>query len=106
MQSLPVHQWRLPRLTSFVAFCALVVAGCGGRADTSLLGTFRMGEKVQIGPLTYTVLESGGKNALNDAPGSRPPQNRYLLLRLSCVNTGTTAATMPTLELVAADRKT
>src|SRR4051794_13002522 len=106
MQFVPSHKWRISLATSLVAVLAMSLAGCGNRADTSLLGTFRMGEKVQIGPLTYTVLESEWKNSLNDAPGSRPPQNRYLLVRLSCVNTGNAPLTIPTIELVAADKKT
>src|SRR4051794_6038867 len=85
---------------------ASLLCGCGSKADTSLLGTFRMGEKVQIGPLAYTVLESEWKNSLGENATSPAPRNRYLILRLSCENTGKASAVMPTMELESPAKQT
>src|SRR5262245_46009061 len=102
----PFQKWKVFASTTGLVACAVALGACGSKADTSLLGTFRMGEKVQIGQLTYTVLESEWKNSLSDAGAGRAPQNRFLILRINCTNNGNSVATIPTLELQAADKRT
>lgn len=60
-----------------------------------------MGEKVQIGPMTYSVLESEWKTALTE--GGRAPKNRFLFLRITMTNSGGQPAAAPSFELEAAD---
>ena len=43
-----------------------------------------MGEKVQLGGLTYQVLETDWRTELG--PGGRAPNDRYLFVRVSVVN--------------------
>ncbi len=83
--------------------CALVAAGCGKKVDTSVIGTFRMGERVQIGSMVYTVLEAQYRPALNDSGTGKPPKNRYLFVRLSATNSGGDLAGAPPFTLLAAD---
>jgi hypothetical protein len=93
--------WRLA-LAAAVICCALFVAGCScgksGR-DTASIGTFRMGERVQIGPVIYNILEAEWKTALTE--GGRAPQNRFLFIRLTMTNSGGETANVPSFELMA-----
>jgi hypothetical protein len=75
----------------------LALTGCSKSKDPSVIGTFRMGETVQAGPIVYTVLESEWKTALAD--GSRVPANRFLLLRVSIANSGGQPVSVPGFEL-------
>jgi hypothetical protein len=85
MQSRRVFQASLLAAT---VLCALALAGCGKKFDPSIIGTFRMGERIQIGSMTYTVLEAQYKPALTDAGTGKPPKDRYLFIRVSVTNGG------------------
>lgn len=93
--------WRRLALAAAATACALTQVGCSQAPNTSILGTFRMGEKVQVGSAIYTVLESESKPALTE--GGRAPKNRFLILHLSIANTGGEAVAAPTFELEGAD---
>lgn len=89
------------KLLSAVApllFAIAFVAACGQKRDTSVIGTFRMGERVPLGPLVYTVLESDWKTTL--AEGAKAPQNRFLLVRLSVTNSSGEKVNLPGFELI------
>lgn len=58
-----------------------------------------MGERVQVGPLVYTVLEADWENELGDGANSRIPKNRFLVIRLSVQNAGSKELTLPLLTL-------
>jgi hypothetical protein len=62
----------------------LSLSGCRHNRDTSSIGTFRMGEKVQAGPLVYTVLNASWKPIIEGS--SRTPNHRYLFLQVSISN--------------------
>jgi hypothetical protein len=90
--------WRLA-LASAALCTALLLSGCScGGKDPAFIGTFRMGERVQVGPLIYTVLDSEWKTALDSG---RVPQHRFLVIRLSMTNTGAEQASVPGLEIIA-----
>lgn len=73
---------------------------CGKvETDTAFIGTFKMGERVQVGPVIYNILEAEWKTALTD--GGRAPQNRFLLLRVSITNSGAQPASAPAFEIMA-----
>ena len=61
--------------------------------DTSLIGTYRMGERVQVGPLVYQVLESDWRSELG--PGGKAPKNRFLFVKVSITNSTGSAITVP-----------
>jgi hypothetical protein len=97
MQERLSAQWRLV-LAATLIVCAFAHVGCSPRRDTSLIGTFQMGERVQVGPLVYTILESEWKTALSE--GGAAPKNRFLFLRLSIMNSGSQPVASPGLTLL------
>jgi Domain of unknown function (DUF4352) len=64
------------------------------------LGTFNMGEKAQVGPVTYTVFDSKWELSLGEQPTPRIPTNRFFILNISAVNTAGTTVSIPTFSLV------
>jgi hypothetical protein len=58
-----------------------------------------MGERVQVGPLTYNVLETEWKNQLAEGAGSKVPANRYLLVKMSITNGGGGNVAVPLLTV-------
>jgi hypothetical protein len=59
-----------------------------------------MGERAQAGPLIYTVFENRWMPQLGAGVASRVPSNRFFLLRLSIVNSGSGDTMAPALTLV------
>ena len=45
-----------------------------------------MGERVPVGQMTYTIVESAWKTQLGESFKTRSPENRFLLLKLSATN--------------------
>ena len=60
---------------------------------------YNMGEKVPIGPLTYTVVDSSWKTQLGDGLKNRQPEQRFLLLEISVTNGGGSEHSVPFLQL-------
>ena len=79
-----------------IALLLCAAGACRRSRDASLLGTYRMGEQVQAGPLMYTVLESEWRPELD---GGKAPKNRYLLVRVSMRNTGKDEVSPPAFTL-------
>lgn len=77
---------------------AAFLLGCGAR-EKAPPAPHAMGERVQVGPLVYTVLEAGWENELGDGAGARIPKNRFLVIRLSVQNAGSKELTLPLLTL-------
>lgn len=100
MQFVRLLGFRFGILAAAVSFSCLLLTGCKKQSDLSVLGTFRMGEKVQVGPLTYTVLEAQWKPSLNESGSGRPPKNRYLFVKVTATNSGAKAETLPTFQLI------
>lgn len=80
----------------------LTFSGCNrgeGNGDGNEVKTYQMGEKVQFGQLTYSVLDAQWKPALSDAPDAKPPKDRYLIVRLSATNSGNAPVSLNAVEL-------
>jgi len=60
---------------------------------------YGIGEKVVLGPLTYTVIDSASKTQLGDLLKLRLPQQRFLLLQLSVSNNSASEVSIPLLQL-------
>jgi hypothetical protein len=75
----------------------LTLSACRGGKDASHIGTFRMGERVQAGPLIYTVLESEWKSQLDG--NGRTPKNRFLFIRVSITNSSGANVSAPAFTL-------
>ena len=93
---------RVPAILSAAALTLIVfnLAGCSKESPSPLLGTFHMGERIQVGSMTYNVLESRWKPALKDDGTGKPPKERYLLVKLTATNGGGSAGTIPTFTIV------
>jgi hypothetical protein len=81
-----------------LASLALGLGGCSKSAKT-VVTEHKMGERVRVGALVYTVFESEWLNQLTDGNKERLPQNRFLVLRVSFTNSGGAPATVPGLLL-------
>ncbi len=80
-----------------IVICA---SGCRDKATVGPVGTFSMGERAQVGPLIYTVFDTQSALTLGDPPAQRVPSNRFLLLKISVVNSGPESMSVPTFSLV------
>ena len=63
-----------------------LLSGC--RTKVAESKPWQMGEKVQIGPFIYTVVEADWKTELHGSNGNIYPKNRFLVLRISVTNSG------------------
>lgn len=88
----------------------MIVAGllCLGSCDKAKAPaqTAAMGDKLSVGPITYSVFESSWKPELQGNSGPRTPKNRFLILRLTVTNGGGKDFSLPLLRLESADGKT
>ena len=66
----------------------LATSGCNEVKKESQGRPWAMGEKVALGPFTYTVLDSEWVQELNGSKGKLIPKERFLVLRLSVTNGG------------------
>lgn len=80
----------------FLPLC-LALSGCN-QVNSSRLD-FRMGEKVLLGPLTYTVIQASWKNQLGEGFNIRTPQHRFLLVNISVTNGGGKEVALPLFKL-------
>jgi hypothetical protein len=76
-----------------------LLSGCSAPAGPPV-DKYLMGEKVPLGKLTYTVFETQWLTHLGDAATGRVPQQRFLLVRFSAVNSGSDEAGVPALSIV------
>jgi hypothetical protein len=58
-----------------------------------------MGERVTLGPLTYTVVETAWRTQLGQMLNIRVPQRRFLLVTVSITNGGGREVAVPLLQL-------
>jgi hypothetical protein len=61
---------------------------------------FRMGERVQVGPLIYNVFEADWRPQLGEGPLARRPARRFLIVHLSVTNSGAETLSAPALKLL------
>jgi Domain of unknown function (DUF4352) len=64
-----------------------------------------MGEKVQVGPLIYTVLDSEWKTEFGDGFDRQVAKDRFLIIHLTITNSGGGEAGAPLAQLVDARKK-
>ncbi len=89
------------RLFALVALSAapLFLAGCSSAPAKPPISTYLLGEKVQLGRLSYTAFETQWLTQIGDGPTPRVPENRFFLIRLSAVNGGSQDAPVPNLTV-------
>ena len=59
-----------------------------------------MGERVQVGPIVYTVFDTRWELSLGEEPTPRIPTNRFMILNISAVNSAGSPISIPTFSLV------
>ena len=84
-------------LLPLIALCAAGLVSCGGRAWE--VHTYPLGERVQLGSLTYLGIETQWYPQFGDGPMARAPRNEFLLVRLSITNSGNAEAAVPNFSL-------
>jgi hypothetical protein len=60
------------------------------------VNVYRMGEKVQAGPLIYNVFETKWQPQI----GERTPVHRFLIMHLTIVNSGAEPVSVPSFKLI------
>jgi len=83
------HGW----LLLLIPLCSACLVSCGERP--SEVRTYTLGQKVQLGSLTYLGLETQWLPAFGEGPTARAAQNQFLLVRLSVTNGGNSDAAVP-----------
>jgi len=92
-----------PRRVLLPAYClalCLVLPGCGAGGSANQTAVRQMGERVQVGPLIYTILETDWLNELPGEASPRIPQHKFLTIRATVTNSGSREINMPLLHLV------
>jgi hypothetical protein len=84
---------------ALVTVATLISCGSSTGEDKAI-PTYTMGERAQAGPVIYTVFESKWAPQLGAGSTARIPKNRFCLLRLSMVNSGSNDAVAPTMNLI------
>jgi hypothetical protein len=90
----------LRSLTVVLPVCAAfaILGGCGGKTPEQKV-EYLMGERVQVGSLTYNVIETAWRSQLGTEYKVRIPQQRFLLITISATNGGGKDVSVPMLSL-------
>jgi Domain of unknown function (DUF4352) len=94
-----MHLVRLLVSLALIFTVALLIS-CGSAGGNSIVPNYSMGERAQAGQLIYTVFENRWMPQLGSGTTARIPANRFFLLRLSIVNSGSNEAIAPALTLI------
>jgi hypothetical protein len=82
----------------------LLLIGCQGplpnKEAPRVVGTYPMGERVQVGPYIYTVLEANYKSQLSEEASAAAPKGRFLVIKMTITNAGKDEAPIPQMTLV------
>ncbi|HUS07912.1 MAG TPA: DUF4352 domain-containing protein [Bryobacteraceae bacterium] len=85
--------------TASLLAALLLIAGCNRTKTLTSLGTFPMGERVQVGPLTYTVLETEWRTQMGEGFQGKLPSNRFLVVKLAISNGGGGHVAVPIMSI-------
>jgi hypothetical protein len=79
---------------------ATLISCSSSAGGNSVVPQYAMGERAQAGAVIYTVFEKRWMAQLGAGESARIPKNRFLLLRLSMVNSGSGEAMAPSMTLI------
>lgn len=88
---------KLLRSPQLIALSLVLLTGCEQQQRTNL--NYEMGERVEIGPFVYVVVESAWRSDLGEGFQTRAPKNRFLMLTVSVTNSGGAEASVPLLNI-------
>ena len=83
-----------------VAAWSMFTLSCSSGKSTAEAKGYRMGERVEVGPLIYNVMDTEWKEQLGEGPGARIPKNRFLMIHLSVTNSGVSDSAIPVMTLL------
>ena len=95
-----MHVVRIFVLLAVIATVATLISCSSSAGGNSVIPSYSMGERAQAGPIIYTVFENKWMPQLGADSTARIQANRFLLLRLSMVNSGSNEAAVPALTLI------
>src|SRR5712691_5524943 len=106
LDSVLAHTSRLPfmvqdpyiRIATFGI--AVLFSGCALKPGGPEVANYKMGDRVPIGHLIYNVIETEWQPQLGEPPRARVPKDRFLLVRVSVVNSGVEDTSIPAFTLV------
>lgn len=78
---------------------ALLLSCCGGSLQKNTK-IYEMGARVEVGHLIYTIFETEWLPQLGAGDTARVPKNRFFLVRLSAINSGSEELDVPNVTLV------
>ena len=90
----------------FALTFSLFLGGCGGRRPLSRTDLFKMGDRAQIGSLTYNVIDADWKTQLGEPPNAKVPEHRFLVLHISITNGGGSDVNLPLFTIEGVNGKT
>ncbi|MCU1260437.1 MAG: hypothetical protein JWO80_3322 [Bryobacterales bacterium] len=79
---------------------ALAATGCTSLTKGGDVGTFKIGDRAQVGWLIYNVIDTQWDVKLGLGPAPRIPKSRFFIVNMTVVNSGPTDQTIPTFNLV------
>jgi hypothetical protein len=92
---------RIARFSLPVLAAALLVeAGCRGEKPAPPVLTYRIGDRVQVDPLVYTIISSEWRAQTGAGEQMRVPSKRFLLIHLSVTSGGVDAISVPQVSLI------
>src|ERR1035438_6673511 len=91
-------QFRFLSLLAAVA-AASFLSSCVGGEKPPAVRTFSMGEKVDLGHISYQVFETQWLTHIGQGTDARIPQHRFFLVRLSAVNSLSTEIVVPNFSI-------
>jgi hypothetical protein len=94
---------RFPAVIAGLALLFLT-SSCGGGKETAIK-VYDLGTRVEAGHLVYTVFETQWLPQIGIGDAARMPQNRFFLIRLSAVNSGSEELLVPNATLLDDDNK-
>jgi len=87
-------------LAGLVAVAALLtLSSCSAGKDNSLK-VYEVGTHAEVGHIIYTVFETQWLPQIGAGDTARVPSNRFFLIRLSAVNSGSEEVLIPNMTLV------
>ena len=78
---------------------ALFLNSCGGSLQKNAK-VYEMGTRVEVGHLIYTIFETEWLPQIGAGETARVPKNRFFLVRLSAINSGSEELDVPNVTLM------
>ena len=91
-------------LLGSAALFFLLLGGCQKAGPTRT--DFSMGERVRVGEMTYSVIETAWRPQLGEGLKTRTPEQRFLLVKISVTNGTGKDVSIPLLTLEGANGQT